>query len=102
MFANSSVRSWWLSESHIKFSGAGLSADRRLIGDLSPCGKGSPALSRANLGRDLGGPRAENAEVTCPAHSRATGGEPTSRLFTHDSSRCVADSIQVVVSGSEA
>jgi hypothetical protein len=38
--------------------------------------------SRANMGRHLGGSREEGAEPNCPADSRATGGETTSRLLT--------------------
>jgi hypothetical protein len=50
--------------------GAGLSADRRLDGDLRTCEKRSLASSHASVGRHLGGCRVESAELTFPADSR--------------------------------
>jgi hypothetical protein len=73
-----------------------------LIGDPSPREKESPVSSHANVGRHLGGSCRESAEPTYPADSRATGYEPTSRLFTHESSHQVAHFVQAIVSGSRA
>lgn len=57
-----SLNSRWPSVPHAELSRTGLFADRRLIGDLSPCERRLPEPSSANTGRHPGGSPVKSAE----------------------------------------